>query len=77
MIKINLSILILFSIILATNLVIADPDDFFGCGMMNGVFGNYGATGIFLTGITYILFIGLMISGIYYFIKSANSKIRK
>lgn len=53
--------------------VFADPYDNYGCSMM---YGAYGPGFAILGWITYILVIALIIAGIYWLIKSANSKRR-
>jgi uncharacterized membrane protein len=45
-----------------------------GYGMMYGLYGGYGTGFMLLSWITYVLFIILIIAGIYWLIKSADSK---
>ncbi len=53
---------------------IVSAQDYQGCSMMQGLYGNYGTGFMFLGWITFILFIALVIAGIYWLIKSANRK---
>ena len=54
--------------------VLADPDDFFGCSMGGMMYGAYGPGMAIFGWISWILVIALIIAGIYWLIKSADSK---
>ncbi len=45
-----------------------------GGGMMYGIYGGYGTGMMFLSWITYILFIVLIVAGIYWLVKNANKR---
>lgn len=45
-----------------------------GGGMMYGLYGGYGSGMMFLSWITYTLFILLIIAGIYWLFKNANKR---
>jgi len=63
--------LIFFSItfLFLITIISAQPIYSQGCGMY---YGNYGLGIMLLSYLAFILFIGLMISGIYWLIKSSN-----
>lgn len=56
----------------------ADPNDFGTCpmggGMMNGFYGGYETGFMIISWLIFILFIALIVSAIYWLIKSANKK---
>ena len=75
--KTNRLILTIVSIFSLVSLVFAaDTDNLAGyCGgMMSGLYGGYGTSFMLVSWIFYIAIIGLIIAGIYWMIKSANSK---
>jgi hypothetical protein len=61
-------------ILLISLSAIVSAQSYQGCGMMSGFYGGYGTGFMFLSWITFILFIALLIAGIYWLIKSANRK---
>lgn len=67
----------ILTIIVAITLISGATNDYGTCpgyGMMNGFYGGYGAGFMFLSWITYILFIALIIAAIYWLIKNANKR---
>ena len=70
--KTTLGIIILLTVF--SMLAVVSAQNYQGCGMMSGLYGGYGSGFAILSWITYILFIALLIAGIYWLIKSANRK---
>ena len=76
--KTNLNLLILTGILVMSSLAMISAQEQYNCpmggGMMYGLYGGYGSGMMFLSWITYVLFIVLIIAGIYWLFKNANRK---
>ncbi len=64
----------LFLVLASSALVSAQQDYFNGCSMAGMMYGGYGGGMMFISWITYLLFIALIITATYWLIQSANKK---